>query len=41
VANARYSAADVGAWSRSAWTAQFDSSLVEGAAGKVKTDYQP
>lgn len=41
MANARYSTSDVGAWSRSAWTVQFESSLAEGAAGKVKTDYQP
>lgn len=41
MANARYSVSDVGAWSRSEWTVQFDSSLAEGTFGKVKADCQP
>lgn len=41
MANARYSVSDVGAWSRSEWTAQFHSSLAAGTSGKVKADCQP
>lgn len=41
MANARSSTSDVGAWSRSAWTAQFEASRAGGAAGKVKPDYSP